>query len=108
MPENITKILNATGLIKYFNSSAITDLTYKPIDNANAIQSIPNLGDFLQTDANLKIANVASMNNQKFPSGIFLPIEAVYIIAVIGVAAIVTAIVHFKKSNKTNEPRTQP
>jgi hypothetical protein len=55
LPTPLVQILNATGTLSYFNSTAITSMTYRPA-NSTIAQSLPNVGSYLESDASLQIS----------------------------------------------------
>jgi hypothetical protein len=120
LPENVTQILQATGLLGYFNLTTITTLTYQPVNSSLIVESMPNLGSFLESDAQLKLANVAAMENQlpsstQSPSpmpisGVSLPMEVLYVTAtvVILIAIAAVAIVIRKRKAISSHPPPPP
>ena len=120
LPENVTKILDALGSLDYFNLTAITTLSYQPVNTTLIVESIPNIGSFLKSDAQLKLENIAAMENQS-PSStqspspkpisiVFLPMEVLYVtvIIVVFIAIAVTTLVIKKRKAMSSYPPPPP
>jgi hypothetical protein len=59
LPLGVLQILNATGTLSYFNSTAITSMTFQPV-NSTIVESLPNVGSYLESDARLQLAYAPS------------------------------------------------
>ena len=59
LPLGVTQILSATGTLSYFNYTGITSMTFQPV-NSTIVQSLPNVGDYLKSDAALQLTYTPS------------------------------------------------
>lgn len=64
LPLDVQRLLNATGTLGAFTTSLMPNLSYLAVNSTAISQSLPNVGSYLQSDANLQLTYTPTTTSQ--------------------------------------------